>query len=459
MCAAFSSWQHVNNKVRDPAVVEQEITAGRLHLAFCCRLYAQQVERGCYFLHEHPDGATSWVEPCIQKVLRLRGVARTSGDQCQLGQETDDGRPVRKRTGFMSNSPEILRQLERRCTGTSGMCSRPAGGAHAHCRGKIARRAAIYANERCEAILTGAQRQMRLDGYAREGEVGANTIMYDGNDEVTAIPRVHHKREEKSTLLSAGSTVGSPPRAEDGRRPGTTDEDATRHPGEPKPYNSRDLLALAAKQAERQVTFVDDLTGQPLPPSLCRQARQEELEYFRTKGVWELRRVAEALQRTGRRPISVRWVEVNKGDSENPKIRSRLVAREIRGPGQEACFAPTPPFESLRMVLSCAVSDIQGQSPKSWDKKSVSRMQLLLLDISRAYFNAKTDPEKPTYVQLPDEIGAPPGTCALLRKHMYGTQRAAEGWQDECSASLLAMVHAGHGLCLCVLPPSTGHPH
>ena len=187
------------------------------------------------------------------------------------------------------------------------------------------------------------------------------------------------------------------------------------------------------------MTFVDDLTVQPLPPSLCRQARQEELEYFRTKGVWELRRVAEALQRTGRRPISVRWVEVNKGDSENPKIRSRLVAREIRGPGQEACFAPTPPLESLRMVLSCAVSDIQGQSPKSWDKKSESRMQLLLLDISRAYFNAKTDPEKPTYVQLPDEIGAPPGTCALLRKHMYGTQRAAEGWQDECSASLLAM--------------------
>ena len=130
---------------------------------------------------------------------------------------------------------------------------------------------------------------------------------------------------------------------------------------------------------------------------------------------------------------------MNKGDSENPKIRSRLVAREIRGLGQEACFAPTPPLESLRMVLSCAVSDIQGQSPKSWDKKSESRMQLLLLDISRAYFNAKTDPEKPTYVQLPDEIGAPPGTCALLRKHMYGTQRAAEGWQDEYSASLLAM--------------------
>ena len=81
-------------------------------------------------------------------------------------------------------------------------------------------------------------------------------------------------------------------------------------------------------------------------------------------------------------------------------------------------------------------------------------MQLLLLDISRAYFNAKTDPERPTYVQLPDEVGAPPGTSALLRNHMYRTQRAAEGWQDECTSALLAIgVHAGHGLGLRFRPP------
>ena len=66
-------------------------------------------------------------------------------------------------------------------------------------------------------------------------------------------------------------------------------------------------------------------------------------------------------------------------------------------------------------------------------------MQISMIDISRAYFNAKTDPARPTYVELPAEAGAPPGSCALLRRHMYGTQRAAEGWQDECSSALLAM--------------------
>ncbi len=59
----------------------------------------------------------------------------------------------------------------------------------------------------------------------------------------------------------------------------------------------------------------------------------------------------------GRPPISVRLVEVNKGDDENPKYRSRLVAREIRMAGEDAIFAPTPPLESLRMVPSYSTTD------------------------------------------------------------------------------------------------------
>ena len=58
----------------------------------------------------------------------------------------------------------------------------------------------------------------------------------------------------------------------------------------------------------------------------------------------------------GRPPISVRWVETNKGDDQTPNIRSRLVAREIRTAGQDAIFAPTPPLESLRMILSMATT-------------------------------------------------------------------------------------------------------
>ena len=95
----------------------------------------------------------------------------------------------------------------------------------------------------------------------------------------------------------------------------------------------------------------------------------------------------------GRSPISVRWVEVNKGDDLNPNIRNRLVAREIHTAGQDAIFAPTPPLESLRMVLSMATTKFEGGKglQPCWDPTSENRTQLLIIDINRAYLNAKTD--------------------------------------------------------------------
>ena len=75
---------------------------------------------------------------------------------------------------------------------------------------------------------------------------------------------------------------------------------------------------------------VDDLTGLPLPEGLSIAARKKEVDYFHDNGVSERRNVSEAIQRTGKKPISVRWVETNKGDDLNPNIRSILVVRDIR---------------------------------------------------------------------------------------------------------------------------------
>ena len=96
-------------------------------------------------------------------------------------------------------------------------------------------------------------------------------------------------------------------------------------------------------QIEGAETYKDDLTGQPLPPELVRIARKQELEYFNSKLVWEKRPIAEARRVTGKPPITVRWVDVNKGDNTCPNVRSRLVARQIRQAGEDAIFAPTPP--------------------------------------------------------------------------------------------------------------------
>ena len=177
------------------------------------------------------------------------------------------------------------------------------------------------------------------------------------------------------------------------------------------------------------------MTGQELIPELVRAARRKELEYFQSKNVWTRRPLEECRRRTGKRPISVKWVDTNKGDDENPQYRSRLVAREIRLPGEDPIFAPTPPLESVRMVVSLAATNLPGEPKHVRDGASDDRTQISIIDISRAYFNAKKSADDdPTYVDLPEEDGGKEeGLCGRLNVHMYGTRAAADGWHNEYS--------------------------
>ena len=70
--------------------------------------------------------------------------------------------------------------------------------------------------------------------------------------------------------------------------------------------------------------FVDDQTGQVLDEKLVRQARRLEMEYFANKGVYEKRPLQEAFDKTGKGPIGVRWVLVNKSDQSQREITSEL---------------------------------------------------------------------------------------------------------------------------------------
>ncbi len=183
--------------------------------------------------------------------------------------------------------------------------------------------------------------------------------------------------------------------------------------------------------------FRDSVTGQPLRADLVRAARKLEMEYVASKGVWEKRPRSEALARTGRAPITVRWVDTNKGDDDHPNYRSRLVAREIRRAGEDPIFAPTPPLESLRTIVSLAATNVKGARRHVRDPRSEHRTQISFMDISRAYFCAATDPENPAYVELPAEDEDHGAMVGLLKKHMYGTRRAADGWHCEYAGRLV----------------------
>ena len=291
MCTAFSAWQFINNKKRDPTVVAREYTRAMIHIRFCMELYKLQADAGRYFLHEHPASAMSWAEPEVRRIAQMQGVQIAVGDQCMYEAADKDGDPIKKPTKFMTNSACIAEALSKRCGGKLGWCSRPSGGRHALCNGNRAKAAAIYPFALCRAILTGFRDQMILDGRLKPGSVGLNCVMLDGGD---------------PQLVEDHYFVGG-------------DGDA-------------EVLKLKIASDEK---FVDDLTGQALDPALCRAARKKEMDFVREKGLWIKKTIKECWDRTRRPPVSVRWVETNKGDDINPNIRSRLVARQSRS--QPSC--------------------------------------------------------------------------------------------------------------------------
>ena len=89
----------------------------------------------------------------------------------------------------------------------------------------------------------------------------------------------------------------------------------------------------------------DDVSGQQLEASLMIMARADEIAYFREMGVHEKVNVSECWTETGKAPIAVRWVDINKGDTQNPNYRSRLVAKEFNTGVRPELYAATPPSE------------------------------------------------------------------------------------------------------------------
>ena len=47
------------------------------------------------------------------------------------------------------------------------------------------------------------------------------------------------------------------------------------------------------------------------------------------RNIWTLRPIQECLDKAGKPPVSVRWVDTDKGVGGVPQIRCRLVARDF----------------------------------------------------------------------------------------------------------------------------------
>jgi hypothetical protein len=166
--------------------------------------------------------------------------------------------------------------------------------------------------------------------------------------------------------------------------------------------------------------YWDDISGQELDAALTKAARAEEVSEIHRMGVYDKVSIEECLRETGRLPIGTRWVDTNKGDLTNPKIRSRLVAQELNLSKQPEIFAATPPIEYVRYLVSCVASSQFTAEPT----------RLMVQDVKKAYFYAPAT--RRIYVKIPDEDRGPgeEGLCGILRKSFYGTRDAAYNWTE-----------------------------
>ena len=143
------NWAKMSHEERERRKIE-----AKLHVDFCAHLYRSQHEQGRLFLHEHPDRATSWKEASIQAIAKIKDVLYVKADQCEFGlkvREKGKERLVQKKTGFLTNSPEIAKELSRKCSGQ-----------HEHLQlkgGNLTKQAQVYPPELCKAICRGASRE------------------------------------------------------------------------------------------------------------------------------------------------------------------------------------------------------------------------------------------------------------------------------------------------------------
>ncbi len=173
----------------------------------------------------------------------------------------------------------------------------------------------------------------------------------------------------------------------------------------------------------------DDVRGGWLNSEMVKKSREEEMEYVRSRGLYDRVPWKQAVERTGKPPIQLKWVDTNKGTVEMPMYRSRLVAMEFKRDKRLDLFAPTPPLEAMKLIISRAASNGEHGSGKA----------LMAVDIKRAYFYARSVRE--TYVDLPKEDYQPGDEqrCGRLNMSMYGTRDAAMNWDKELRNTLEGM--------------------
>ena len=355
-CTLFSQLQNLAPGGLPPERCPEKWSEALMFLEFAIEMCRIQQRGGRGFLFEHPAAATSWEVEAVKNLLAEKGVMSSVFDMCRFGMSAQD----QEGKGLVRKSTRIMTNIEELADVLSVRCT--GGHRHVHLMSGRAAAAAMYPPQMCETVAKAVR-------------------MWLGRREDERNPRSREILEFS--------------------RPDLCDPDE-------------------CKNVDDLGYYKDDLKGEVLDPRLARKARQEEIQVFRDRKVYDV--VPRSSMPPGKRCIGVRWVETNKGSETEPKVRSRLVCQEFAFGGDPGgdLFAPTPPLGATHLLLSGVAS--RGRAGPGGHRA-------MLLDFKRAFLYG--DVERELYIELAEEEPGRAGgqNVGRLRKAMYGTRDAPAVWQ------------------------------
>ena len=161
--------------------------------------------------------------------------------------------------------------------------------------------------------------------------------------------------------------------------------------------------------------------------------KMEEIRWVKEIGLYKKISRAEA-KRRGITVVPIRWIVTDKGDPNRPKVRCRIVRRELRSRTNgtllaHELFSAMPPWEIFKVLMGLLVSDnLPGAEGEE--------LEMAIFDISRAHFMAPMDREACIEIAQEDKLPEDGDAVGLLLRSMYGFRTANANCMRDWQATL-----------------------